>query len=374
MRCDGTTYTYKGEPSFQRYGTTSIQLANDIQRLAFHCGWAAVIKLSQEATGITKVGKRTLGKRAGTTIEITQKHDYYKISIITKQNNPWVNRKKNDSNTEEYIKYTGKVGCVEVPDTHLFYYKEDFCSPALWSGNSSRHGQKGTIGMTYRQEDMPYTKDGITPDIIVNPHAIPSRMTIGQLIECILGKSCTILGAEGDSTPFTNMDPKKISDILSNECGFEPYGNEVLYNGITGEQLMVNIFIGPTYYQRLKHMVIDKYHSRSTGPVVLLTRQPAEGRTRDGGLRFGEMERDCIISHGSASFLKERLLDVSDNYKVFICDNCHMFGSVNEQKNIYKCDHCSNTTRFSEVRIPYACKLLIQELISMSVVPRLFTE
>ena len=246
--------------------------------------------------------------------------------------------------------------------------------PTIGDKFSSRMGQKGTIGMTYKQEDMPYTKDGITPDIIVNPHAIPSRMTIGQLIECILGKSCTILGTDGDSTPFTNMDPKKISDILSNECGFEPYGNELLYNGITGEQLMVNIFIGPTYYQRLKHMVIDKYHSRSTGPVVLLTRQPAEGRTRDGGLRFGEMERDCIISHGAASFLKERLLDVSDNYKVFICDNCHMFGSINEQKNIYKCDHCSNTTRFSEVRIPYACKLLIQELISMSVVPRLFTE
>ena len=120
-------------------------------------------------------------------------------------------------------------------------------------------------------------------------------------------------------------------------------------------------------------MVIDKYHSRSTGPVVLLTRQPAEGRTRDGGLRFGEMERDCIISHGAAAFLKERLLDVSDNYKVYICNKCHMIGSVNEKKNIYKCDHCPNTTLFSEVRIPYACKLLIQELISMSIVPRLMT-
>ena len=246
--------------------------------------------------------------------------------------------------------------------------------PAIGDKFSSRMGQKGTIGMVYRQQDMPFSKDGITPDIIVNPHAIPSRMTIGQLIECILGKSCTILGMEGDSTPFTNLDPKKISDILSDKCGFEPYGNELLYNGITGEQMMTNIFIGPTYYQRLKHMVIDKYHSRSTGPVVLLTRQPAEGRTRDGGLRFGEMERDCIISHGAASFLKERLLDVSDNYKVFICDSCHMFGSVNEEKNIYKCDHCPNTTKFSEIRIPYACKLLIQELISMSVVPRLFTE
>ena len=246
--------------------------------------------------------------------------------------------------------------------------------PNIGDKFSSRHGQKGTVGMLYRQEDMPFTKEGIVPDIIINPHAIPSRMTIGQLIECILGKTGTVLGMNGDSTPFTDLDPKKISDILSNVCGFEEYGNEVLYNGLTGEQLLVNIFIGPTFYQRLKHMVIDKYHSRSTGPVVLLTRQPAEGRTRDGGLRFGEMERDCIISHGAAAFLKERLLDVSDNYKVYICSKCHMIGSVNEKKNIYKCDHCPNTTLFNEVRIPYACKLLIQELISMSIVPRLITD
>lgn len=245
--------------------------------------------------------------------------------------------------------------------------------PDIGDKFSSRHGQKGTVGMLYRQQDMPFTKDGIVPDIIVNPHAIPSRMTIGQLIECILGKTGTVLGMNGDSTPFTDFDPKKLSDILSNVCGFDEYGNEVLYNGLTGEQLLVNIFIGPTFYQRLKHMVIDKYHSRSTGPVVLLTRQPAEGRTRDGGLRFGEMERDCIISHGAAAFLKERLLDVSDNYKVFVCNKCHMIASVNEKKNIYKCDHCPNTTIFSEVRIPYACKLLMQELISMSIVPRLIT-
>ena len=246
--------------------------------------------------------------------------------------------------------------------------------PQIGDKFSSRMGQKGTVGMVYKQEDMPFTKDGITPDLIVNPHAIPSRMTIGQLLECILGKTCSMLGMEGDSTPFTDMDPKKISDILSEQCGFEPYGNEVLYNGMTGEQLMVDIFIGPTYYQRLKHMVIDKYHSRSTGPIVLLTRQPAEGRTRDGGLRFGEMERDCIISHGCSSFLKERLLDVSDNYKVYICSKCHMIGSVNPSKNIYKCDHCPNTTLFKEIRIPFACKLLMQELISMSIVPRLICD
>ena len=139
MRCDGHTYTYKGEPSFQRYGTTSLQLAEDIQRLAFTCGWSGIIKLDNSSLGITRVGTRNLGKRAGERVEITQVHDYYKISIITKQNNPWVNKKTNDANKEKYIKYTGKVGCIEVPDTHLFYYKEDIYSPPVWTGNSSRH-------------------------------------------------------------------------------------------------------------------------------------------------------------------------------------------------------------------------------------------
>ena len=139
MRCDGHTYTYKGEPSFQRYGTTSLQLAEDIQRLAFTCGWSGIIKLDNSSLGITRVGIRNLGKRAGERVEATQTHDYYKISIITKQNNPWVNKKTNYANKEDYIKFTGKVGCIEVPDTHLFYYKEDIYSPPVWTGNSSRH-------------------------------------------------------------------------------------------------------------------------------------------------------------------------------------------------------------------------------------------
>lgn len=167
-------------------------------------------------------------------------------------------------------------------------------NPMIGDKFSSRHGQKGTIGIVYRQEDMPFTKDGVVPDIIINPHAIPSRMTIGQLVECLLGKSCATLGCYGDATPFTEMSVKKISNLVT-QCGFEPHGNEVLYNGRTGQQLDMNIFIGPTYYQRLKHMSADKIHSRSTGPYVMLTRQPSEGRSRDGGLRFGEMERDCTF-------------------------------------------------------------------------------
>lgn len=242
-------------------------------------------------------------------------------------------------------------------------------NPMIGDKFSSRHGQKGTIGIVYRQEDMPFTKDGIVPDIIINPHAIPSRMTIGQLVECLLGKSCATLGCYGNATPFTEMSVKKISSLVT-KCGFEAHGNEVLYNGRTGQQMNMNIFIGPTYYQRLKHMSSDKIHSRSTGPYVMLTRQPSEGRSRDGGLRFGEMERDCMISHGAGMFLKESLLDRSDLFEVHICETCGNVASVNEEKNIYNCIYCTKTKRtstLSKVQIPFAMKLFMQEIRTMGI-------
>jgi DNA-directed RNA polymerase II subunit RPB2 len=245
--------------------------------------------------------------------------------------------------------------------------------PKIGDKFSSRHGQKGTCGMIINEEDMPYTKNGTRPDIIINPHAIPSRMTIAQLIECLLGKVCSLAGVYGDGTPFMGTSVENISGMLE-QYDFEHNGNEILYNGFTGRQMESKIFIGPTYYQRLKHMVEDKIHSRSTGPMVLLTRQPAEGRARDGGLRFGEMERDCMIAHGSLQFLKERMIDVSDNYRVFVCNECGQFGAVNPSENIYKCKLCSNYSDFSEVRIPYSCKLLIQELQGMSISPRFITK
>ena len=244
--------------------------------------------------------------------------------------------------------------------------------PKIGDKFSSRHGQKGTCGMLLPEEDMPFTKDGIRPDIIVNPHAIPSRMTIAQLIECILGKVATLQGGYGDGTPFNDTSVDKIMEALEKH-NFEGSGNEVLYNGFNGKQLKTKIFIGPTYYQRLKHMVEDKIHSRATGPMVLLTRQPAEGRARDGGLRFGEMERDCMIAHGSVQFLKERMLDVSDNYRVFVCNECGFIAAVNPDENIYKCKPCNNFIDFSEIRIPYSCKLLIQELEGMNIASRFIT-
>lgn len=243
--------------------------------------------------------------------------------------------------------------------------------PTIGDKVSSRHGQKGTIGMVYAQEDMPFSKDGITPDVIVNPHAIPSRMTVGQLIECIMGKAASFVGAQGDATPFNGCGVEDVADILAS-YGMERYGNEILYNGRTGEMIHTEIFIGPTFYQRLKHMVSDKVHSRgSNGPVVMLTRQPAEGRARNGGLRFGEMERDAIVAHGAGSFLKERMLDVSDNYRVFTCKKCGLFCVVNPERNIWKCNNCRNQTDIVQARIPYSMKLLIQELMTMGIAPRM---
>jgi len=244
--------------------------------------------------------------------------------------------------------------------------------PQVGDKFASRHGQKGTCGILYRQEDLPFTAEGIVPDIIVNPHAIPSRMTVGHLIECLLGKVSALSGTEGDATPFTEVTVDDISKKLRAH-GFQPKGWELMYNGHTGRPLEAQIFIGPTYYQRLKHMVDDKIHSRATGPVTNLTHQPLEGRGRGGGLRFGEMERDCMISHGASAFLKERLMDQSDAYRVHVCEICGLFAIADLRRNVFMCRGCNNKTRIAQVHMPYAGKLLFQELMAMSIAPRMMT-
>ena len=249
----------------------------------------------------------------------------------------------------------------------------NYRKPVIGDKFSSRHGQKGTIGNIIPEEDMPFTHDGLKPDIIINPHAIPSRMTIAQLKETLLGKVLLQLGLFGDGTSFGDFDIKDIANKL-NEFGYESKGNEVMYNGLTGEQLKMNIFIGPAFYQRLKHMVNDKQHSRSIGPMVNLTRQPAEGRARDGGLRFGEMERDCMVSHGASRFTKGRIYDASDAYSVFICNKCGLIARFNNKQKIHYCNTCENRTDFKYVEIPYSCKLMFQELLTMNIAPRIMCE
>ena len=230
--------------------------------------------------------------------------------------------------------------------------------PTLGDKFSSRCGQKGMCGMVLDQEEMPFTKDGIIPDIIVNPHAIPSRMTINQLLEVIVGKICCIKGYLGDATAFQNNDINNFCDALQNQ-NYEKHGEEVMYSGINGEQLKTSIFIGPTYYQRLKIMVADKMHSRGEGPMQYLTRQPAAGRANNGGLRIGEMERDSILAHGLSYFLKESNMKRSDDYNTNVNNNNGLIDNV--------------SNNISSINIPYSMKLLIQELMTLSIAPRILT-
>jgi DNA-directed RNA polymerase beta subunit len=385
LKGDGHTMQYKGQDQFSRYGTISPRLADDISRLCTHCGHSGTIKIAAEPEDNEVIHiTATLGARAGKEYDIVRQHTYYKISIIRSQNQPWINKKHNESNVEELIQYSGKVYCIEMPSSHLYYMRETNFSPTLLVGNSSRHGQKGTCGNIIPECDMPFNKDGIRPDIILNPHAIPSRMTIGQLKETILGKVLIELGFMGDGTPFSSLDVETICEQLQ-KLGYQSQGNEIMYNGLTGEQMEMSIFFGPVYYQRLKHMVNDKQHSRAFGPMVNLTRQPAEGRSRDGGFRVGEMERDVLLAHGMSRFTKERLYDVSDKYSVYVCKKCGMIASyyngenkwinkLNDNFTIHHCNTCNNMTEFALVDVPYAYKLFSQELQTINVVPRIITE
>ena len=388
------SHTYND--GFSRYGTNSLQLANDMCRLAVHCGWSGIIKMS------TELGDMIIG--SGKNKDKFHFTTYYKISIIRKKNQPYINknnkekekreREKEKEKEEELINYKGKVYCIEMPSSHLYYMREHSFAPSMLIGNS-RGGQKGTLGLIIPEEDMPFTAEGVRPDLIINPHALPSRMTIGQLVECLFGKACSLYGAYGDCTAFSTKGANySIYGSMLTHMNFHHSGNEILYSGFTGEQLYSEIFIGPTYYMRLKHMVKDKINYRATGKRSLLTRQTNQGRANDGGLKIGEMERDGIMAHGMSFFLNESYMVRGDQYYMAVCNKTGTIAVYNPERNLFLSPSADgplvyNTNvegklildviskhgrSFSLLRIPYALKLLIQELQVMNVQMRIITE
>jgi DNA-directed RNA polymerase II subunit RPB2 len=374
---------------------------------------------SNDKSGVSTSEKKFLNieKSAKSIVGLKAGHDYSKLDEYgLVQEGTEINEKTviigcaSSTTGEEYLvdqSKTTKKGQLGIVDKAFMTESEEGTRiakvrireeriPALGDKMASRSGQKGTIGQIIPEKDMPFTKDGIRPDLIINPHAIPSRMTIGQLIECVVGKACISQGYHGDCTAFAS-DGTQIGvfgNILA-KSGYHSSGNELLYNGMTGEQIESEIFFGPNYYMRLKHMVKDKVNFRAQGPRTQLTRQPVGGRANDGGLRIGEMERDSVISHGAVAFLQDAMLTRGDVFHMAVCNKTGAIAVYNPQKNLFmspmadgplkfvdsldgksmNVEHITKFGRsFSIVKVPYVFKLLMQELQAINIKMCIITE
>ena len=405
------------------YDTSSVKLKDDVMRLALHCGWAANAYIRSKK-GTHKVRGRNLVTNAENHTNFRRKFenhtnfrrkfDAWRITIVKKQLSPAVN--KHIKEQLYWVKISDKkVYCCTVPSGLLYVrrvWKDSKISQRpFWIGNSFRHGQKGVISMIYNQEDLPFTIDGINPDIIINSLAFPSRMTIAMLIEILTGLTVCLnsplhnilvdylnknfnneninsykfrdsyisnfnekgkTDIEINATPFREFDLSVIQTELK-KLGLDGNGDTIMYDGITGLPLKAFVFFGPCYSQRLKHMVIDKVHARARGPKTTLSRQPREGRQNGGGLRYGVQERDCTLGQGASKTVRDRMMEQSDEYRTWICNICGLPAFVDKAGTLKECKVCG-TNNVSKIKYPYGTKLVTQEYSSMNIIPRILTE
>uniref|UniRef100_A0A6C0D7D4 DNA-directed RNA polymerase n=1 Tax=viral metagenome TaxID=1070528 RepID=A0A6C0D7D4_9ZZZZ len=368
---------YKTDTSLQ-YFTSSVKLKNDIQHLVQHAGWSSYASVRYEKGWVSPI-KNKNGK------EFKANSDAWVIGIRKTRINPTINHGHTNSQNgqkEGIINFNGKVYCLSVP-SEVFLVRRN--GKVVFTGNSNRHGQKGTIGMLIKGCDMPRSSSGMTPDMMMNPHAIPSRMTIAQLLESMLGKAACLGGFIGDATAFMNEGgiEKNIGDVLEQQFGFQRYGEELFYDGMSGSMIPSTIFVGNVYTMRLKHMVEDKWNARGAGRREQKTHQPTGGRGNQGGLRIGEMERDALLGHGISSFIKESYMKRSDGTIMVLCNGCGTVPIYNQKDNFYVCPLCDGPVQFvgdsasnfeilptmkrsvttlSEVEIPYSLEVLNKEL------------